>query len=237
MIALTKRILAILFLISLLGIREPLEVSKTITPKPVARAVTKPATKPRVTKIQPVATKPAVTKPQPVATKPRVTATKPAVTQPVDTKVTLIYAPSSIHYKGVTVRLYNNIPYSSMPNLYGSGIEDLLDSGKALMIGSKFSSSDGSSNYLLGHNPGVFSPLRSMAIGDSFIMTDANGKVTKYKITDRISGTTKTASKMVIGDSGKTAFKYYYYGVAEEAVLIQYCLGDSIIVNYAVPTQ
>jgi hypothetical protein len=46
-----------------------------------------------------------------------------------------------------------------------------------------FSGDDGLGNYFCGHNPGCFTPLVSVGIGSTIIVTDANGTPFTYHVT------------------------------------------------------
>lgn len=148
----------------------------------------------------------------------------------------------SLNYRGSGISWYNNFSYDEMkqyPTNHVSKITELLDQRKAVLIGPNFSAGDGFSNYLAGHNPGILSPLAAIELGDTFHATDSSGRSTAYVVTDKVTGTTQTGAAKPIGPSGKRVFDYYFWGVAEECIVIQFCTGpnDAIAVLYAVPAR
>ena len=151
------------------------------------------------------------------------------------------YKAATLTYKGSTISWYNSFSYDLMkqnPTTHVSKMSTLLDQRKAVLIGPSFSATDGYSNYLAGHNPGILSPLAKMKIGDTFTATDKNGKATSYVVTSTATGTTTTCAAKTIGPNQKKVFDYYFSGVAEECIVIQFCTGaTSIATHYAVPVK
>lgn len=149
--------------------------------------------------------------------------------------------PGTLSYKGTGIAWYNSFSYDEMkkyPTTHTARIAELLDQRKAVLIGPNFSAADGYSNYLAGHNPGILSPLVAIGVGDTFSATDSSGRTTTYVVTDKATGTTRTGASQLIGPSGKKVFDYYFWGVAEECIVIQFCTGaDAIAVFYAVPAR
>lgn len=89
------------------------------------------------------------------------------------------------------------------------------DSGAGLWLGSD-DTTDGSWGYFVGHNPGSFSPVRSLGAGSTVILCDGAGRSRTYTVrtvfTVEATATWKSIADRVTG-----------YG---ESVILQTCSGD-----------
>lgn len=101
-------------------------------------------------------------------------------------------------------------------------IQASIDSGAITAALTFFSGVDGQSTYFGGHNPGVMNFMEANAtIGSVITVTDANGAVFEYVLTDRVQ--TDVNGKAVFGTIGISAIDAYGYGTGAESILIQYC--------------
>lgn len=101
-------------------------------------------------------------------------------------------------------------------------IQASIDSGAIAAALTYFSGLDGQSTYFGGHNPGIMNFMENNAtIGSVITVTDANGAVFEYVLTDRVQ--TDTTGEAVFGTIGMSAVDAYGYGTGEESILIQYC--------------
>jgi hypothetical protein len=101
-------------------------------------------------------------------------------------------------------------------------IQSVIDTGAITAALTYFSGMDGQSTYFGGHNPGVMNFMENNAtIGSVITVTDANGAVFEYLLTDRVQ--TDTSGEAVFGTIGMSAVDAYGYGTGVESILIQYC--------------
>lgn len=101
-------------------------------------------------------------------------------------------------------------------------IQSVIDTGAITAALTYFSGMDGQSTYFGGHNPGVMSFMENNAtIGSVITVTDANGAVFEYVLTDRVQ--TDTTGEAVFGTIGMSAVDAYGYGTGVESILMQYC--------------
>lgn len=101
-------------------------------------------------------------------------------------------------------------------------IQSVIDTGAITAALTYFSGMDGQSTYFGGHNPGVMNFMENNAtIGSVITITDANGTVFEYVLTDRVQ--TDTNGEAVFGTIGMSAVDAYGYGTGVESILIQYC--------------
>lgn len=101
-------------------------------------------------------------------------------------------------------------------------IQSVIDTGAITAALTYFSGMDGQSTYFGGHNPGVMSFMENNAtIGSVITVTDTNGAVFEYVLTDRVQ--TDTSGEAVFGTIGMSAVDAYGYGTGVESILIQYC--------------
>ena len=141
---------------------------------------------------------------------------------------------STLTFNGAVIPYYNNFSYSYMTNnTYTSlsSVQRSLDQGYAVMTGSAFSRSDGWSNYISGHASGIFAPVVRIQPGHTFTMRDKYNRATTYIVRQRVQS--KNPATTMIGKS--YVYAYYANGVADEAVLLQFCVGPDLAVVYAVP--
>ena len=141
---------------------------------------------------------------------------------------------STLTFNGAVIPFYNNFSYSYMTNnTYTSlsSVQRRLDQGYAVMTGGSFSSSDGWSNYISGHASGIFKPVTQIQPGHKLILRDKYNRATTYIVRQRIQS--KNPSTTMIGKS--YVYAYYANGVADEAILLQFCVGDDLAVVYATP--
>jgi len=85
-----------------------------------------------------------------------------------------------IHFAGVS------IPYTEGGTLYGQSIIDDYRYSMASSYGGAAhqSASDGQGTHFIGHNPGVFTNLLSVKMGEIIAITDASGTTTNYQVND-----------------------------------------------------
>lgn len=138
---------------------------------------------------------------------------------------------STLTYNGARAPYYNNFSYTYMTNIISatSDVQRRLDQGYAVMTGGVFSGSDGRSNYIAGHASGIFSFVTDINVGDTFTMRDKYNAPSTYLVRQRVQS--KNPATTAIGKS--YVYSYYAYGVADEAVLLQFCVGSDLAVVYA----
>lgn len=119
---------------------------------------------------------------QPVAETPAQTIPIATEAAPTTQEVTATQAHQT---PSMTLTIAGNvIPYQN-GGANGQAIIDANGNGTASTFGgaSVQSGSDNMNTHFIGHNPGIFSALFSLNIGNQVIVTDANGTPTTYTVT------------------------------------------------------
>ena len=88
------------------------------------------------------------------------------------------YAPLTLTIKGTA------IPYQNGGQETGQSIIDSNPNGVASTWGGATiqSGDDGQNTHFIGHNPGIFSAIFSLSVGNQIIVTDATGTPTTYTV-------------------------------------------------------
>ena len=69
---------------------------------------------------------------------------------------------------------------------YISSCEDTPETGAGIWQGED-SATDGSFSYIVGHNPGSFSCVMGLSVGDKVKMCDGDGNIRSYKVVDIVN--------------------------------------------------
>ena len=113
-------------------------------------------------------------------------------------------------------------------------IQGIMDKGNLVACFSPFIPNDGELTYFVGHNPGIFTYMaNSVYVGAVVSIVDDDGTIYNYKMIENVVTDTKAYTN--INSIGKTVRDAYNYGTGQESIIMQYCIGESIMVWYGVP--
>ena len=105
------------------------------------------------------------------------TKTAQAMTTPYEPQQSVAPQTNTLAFKGVT------IPYQNAGEASGQSIINNDRNMVATFGGATYQSADdGLNTHFIGHNPGIFSHLFSLAIGDTVVVTDSNGTPSTYVV-------------------------------------------------------
>lgn len=135
------------------------------------------------------------------------------------TNESIEYKPNSVYWNGYRITYYNNFNGGTIKEL-----QSLIDDNLAVMAGVKFSSTDGISNYLVGHGHTAFKNFRNNGFGkgSTFIITDSKGRVSTYKVIDYVRADSKLGEKILFSNGIKVT-DYLWEQLDTEEIGIQYC--------------
>lgn len=157
--------------------------------------------------------------------------TAPATTIPVHS----IGYSGGLHKKIADLRPYLDPAWNGHNYMDGSELQIYLDKGWLVTWGVPLNNYDNKTTMILGHGSGVFNYMINIKVGSLVSVSDLNGKVRTYQITDVKSN--PTSSFYLKYNNGVSLADIFVNGGIEEAISLQMCQDSVNTHYYGVPVK
>jgi uncharacterized protein YgiM (DUF1202 family) len=138
-----------------------------------------------------------------------------------------------LHKKITDLRPHLDPAWNGHNYMNGTDLQPFLDKGLLVTWGPALKNYDNKTTMILGHGSGVFNYMINIKKGSLVSISDLNGKVRIYKITDVKSNPNK--SIYLTYDNGVSLADIYTHGGKEEAISLQMCQSSVNTHYYGVP--
>lgn len=145
--------------------------------------------------------------------------------QEIEREVKIELIPNTIGINGIFKS------FASVGDARTSYIQSYLDNGNIVASLTYFNSKDNQTTYFSGHNPGVFSYMAQNIYNGAIVtVVDSSGTPTNYIAVE--GAYVNTDGSSFINSAGMSVIDLYNYGSGEESIVVQYCIGGTMLAWY-----